>query len=339
MNCCSNCFLDSEIIGFINYNSNNVGNCDFCNSNQVSLVNTKELQGQFTDLFDIYLINKEEGLPSIEVFQNDWNIFKISDSNTINALVTSIIDDLETIYTEKLNSKLSLSISKETQDLINDWNSFKKEIKEENRFFFKNNVELKEIEETLPFRTYNKGKIFYRSRICDTEQGFKAELMGKPPKKITRSGRANPQGIPYLYLAQSIDTTLYESRSTFLDYVSVGEFKLKENIKVITLRTTYQVSPFVDDFSLEKYIKNKPFIDVLEHDLAKPLRRNDNELDYLPTQYLCKYIKSLGYDGVEYGSAMHQEGINIVIFNDSKVECINTMVYEVSQIDIKSNKV
>ena len=78
-------------------------------------------------------------------------------------------------------------------------------------------------------------------------------------------------------------------------------------------------------------------MDLLETELSKPLRRLDNELDYLPTQYLCEYIKHLGYDGVEYGSSLHENGINLVIFDETKLECITTKVHEISKINIESD--
>ena len=68
--------------------------------------------------------------------------------------------------------------------------------------------------------------------------------------------------------------------------------------------------------------------------MAQPLRRFDSELDYLPTQYICEYIKFIGFDGVEYGSAMNKGGINIAIFDDSKFECVDLEVVEIKKIEI-----
>ncbi len=76
----------------------------------------------------------------------------------------------------------------------------------------------------------------------------------------------------------------------------------------------------------------KQFISLLESDLIRPLRRHDSELDYLPTQYLCEFIKSLNYDGVEYSSSLNPDGFNIALFNDDKIECISANLYEVSKI-------
>ena len=337
MNCCAECFLDIELKGFVNSNSNSFGKCDFCETENTALVNTPELQDQLTSLLDVYSVS-EKGRGVEKALQDDWNIFKIKDSDKIKELIIAVVNGFDD-YRPLLNSLIAISIPSETTELIENWESFKEEIKKENRFFIKNRADLESIGETLPVRKYSKGKIFFRSRISNGEKGYTKEKMGKPPYDLSKSGRANPKGISYLYVAQSMDTTFYEARATFLDYVTIADFKLLRDLNVITLRTTFQVSPFLEDFSIEKYLKNKTFIDMLESELSKPLRRNDNELDYIPTQYLCEYIKHLDFDGVEYGSSLDENGINIVFFNDSNLECISTKVYEVSKINIKSKEV
>lgn len=35
----------------------------------------------------------------------------------------------------------------------------------------------------------------------------------------------------------------------------------------------------------------------LSKEIAKPLRRSDSTLEYLPTQYISEFVKSQGYDG------------------------------------------
>ena len=335
MNCCTGCFLDVELKGFINYNSNENGNCDFCNNHDKPLVNVLELEAMLITVLDIYQIDNDEGTPIDKALQDDWSIFNLASNTNVSKLVGSICEGLDEEYQELLVNQVKMKVLDETKELLENWESFKEEIKRENRFFFNNKANLQTIENILPIRGYSKGKIFYRSRISSSEFGHRVDEMGKPPNNLSKSGRANPKGIPYLYLAQSIQTTMYEARATFLDYVSIGQFMLDESINIISLRTSYQVSPWTD-FSLEDYIKYKPLLDRFENDLAKPLRRQDNELDYLPTQYLCEYFKSLGYDGVEYGSSLHEGGINLVVFNDEKLTCKSVEVHEVSKIEILS---
>jgi len=339
MNCCENCFRDIELKSFIGSNSNETGNCDFCGTENTSLIDCTELQDQFLSLLDIYQINAGEGKNIDEIIQEEWNIFKLEDSQIIKNLLASIVTGLDEEYLTLINSAVKNTVLTEADEYIENWESFKKEIKEVNRFLIQNKADLEVIEEIFPPRSYSRGKIFYRSRICNDENGYPPEKMGKPPKKFAKSGRANPKGIPYLYVAQSKETTFYEARATFLDYAAIGKFKLLANARVIALRSDFQVSPFLEEFSIEKYLKSKPFIELLENELSKPLRRQDDELDYLPTQYLCEYIKHLGYDGVEYGSSLHEGGINIVFFDDTKLECVETKVFEVSKIEIESNEV
>jgi len=163
--------------------------------------------------------------------------------------------------------------------------------------------------------------------------------MGKPPVGLSKSGRANPVGIPYLYISTERETVLYESRATHSDFISIAEFRLiDESMKVLRLRKIDDLSPFMAEEGLEKYLKYRKYLKRLEQELSKPLRRHDDEmLDYLPTQYLCEYVKSLGYDAIEYGSSLHEGGINLAVFDDSKLEIKKVNVYEVTSIKLETN--
>jgi len=76
---------------------------------------------------------------------------------------------------------------------------------------------------------------------------------------------------------------------------------------------------------------------MIGREIAKPLR-NDNLLDYLPTQYVSEYIKSKGYEGIEYRSTLDKDGINIAVFDQELFKCINTTVYIVNGIKYKYNE-
>ena len=69
--------------------------------------------------------------------------------------------------------------------------------------------------------------------------------------------------------------------------------------------------------------------------MIKIMRRSDSDLDYVPTQYITDFVKSIIHDGVpeyagiEYKSVMHREGYNLALFNPELCECIDTDVYKV----------
>ena len=63
-----------------------------------------------------------------------------------------------------------------------------------------------------------------------------------------------------------------------------------------------------------QYAINIEHLKRIAEEISKPIR-NHNTLDYIPTQYISDYIKSKGYDGIEYVSVMSDAGKNLAIFN------------------------
>lgn len=180
-----------------------------------------------------------------------------------------------------------------------------------------------------------KSKKFYRARISDDSKGYPIEKMGNPPNESAKGGRANPNGISYLYLSNEVITTLYEVRASLFDYVTVGTFRLEENISVVNLsRSTYDVFRLAELESLGEVMIHGSFIDKLEQELSKPRRRSDSELDYIPTQYLSELIKSMGFDGIEFKSSLYSDGVNIAIFNPEKFKCLEVKVYDIKDIKL-----
>lgn len=158
--------------------------------------------------------------------------------------------------------------------------------------------------------------------------------MGPPPEAKAKGGRVNPAGISILYLSDSRDTTLYEIRAGVYDYVTVGRFELQKDIEVINLADIDRVSPFIGidyGFDFMQYATNIEHLKMIGQEIAKPLR-NDNALDYLPTQYISDYVRSKGYDGIEYISTMCKNGVNLAVFNKELFKCTETTVYDIKAI-------
>lgn len=160
--------------------------------------------------------------------------------------------------------------------------------------------------------------------------------MGMRPAEKARNGRANPVGIPYLYLASDLETAISEIRPSLKDKVTVGRFKLLEPFSIIDLRN---VSPFrfVEDEDFEKLFSMIGYLNKLGTDLSKPVNPKAAELEYLPTQYLCEFIKSVGYDGVAYNSSL-AKGYNLAIFREEKLKCTRTELYEIEKTTLLYEK-
>lgn len=334
MFCCSACFKNQEVRSTVEEISQTTGECNYCGASDVKIIDAREIVELFQPVINLYEVSENGDKMLHEVLQLEWDLFNL-DPNTTRNLIFDIFSDVKSLHPDlfKLNVINKTRNHIKTEALINQWESLKKEIVETNRFFLDNVIELELLEKYLrnKSKSYKTGELFFRSRISKLE-GFPCEELGKPPMETATAGRANPQGIPYLYLSTDEKTTLYEARASYFDYVTIGKFRLKEDIKVVKLRTVEILSPFEEDI-FEKLLY-QPFLQGLENDLSKPIRRFESDLDYLPTQYLCEFIKHVGFDGVEYGSAMNKGGINLAIFDDSKFECIDRSIVEVNNIEI-----
>lgn len=350
MNCCINCFESSYINGVI-LNNRNIGDCNYCKSENVSIYPASELNIFFKGIIDLYEIDDDNGLPIEKQIISDFStkVFseKLIDSNNIKELIIDIVQDDLTDYQEIINKKVSLKFqSSDIEEVIIkplslSWDKFSDEIKTVNRFHFVNALDLEKLKSLFIHfgKEIPKGKKFYRARISDSPAGYSVDEMGNPPAHLAKSGRANPNGISYLYIASDIPTTLFEARASLFDYVTVGTFRVEENIKVVNLsRSTYDVFRLAELESLEDVIIHGSFVDKLEQELSKPRRKNDSELDYLPTQYLSELIKSMGFDGIEFKSSLHPNGSNVAIFFPNKLKCLDVHVYDIHNITMEYSK-
>lgn len=362
MLCCSNCFIDTEIKLMINgsdssdnnsllgdkTNNHNVGNCDFCGSKNVYVYDTElggPIEDNFNGLLDIY--TPEYLLPSgfpkdkigliKDILHDRWNIFNLS-ADKIYSLITAICHKKYEDNPELFNAPVGIMQFYDDDYLEKNsilknlhWDDFVKEIKTKNRFH-SSSIKIDKLFVFLQYavKKHLPGEVFYRARICTNEHGYSPDDMGAPPAYKAKGGRVNPEGIGVLYLSDSMETTFYEIRAGKYDYVTVGDFKLNNNIKVIDLEKIDKISPFTN-IDYTQYAINIEHLKKIAEEIAKPVR-NNNELDYIPTQFISDYIKSKGYDGIEYSSVMRGEGKNLALFSSDKLDCVKTRVYDIKSV-------
>lgn len=163
--------------------------------------------------------------------------------------------------------------------------------------------------------------------------------MGSPPSGKRKSGRVNPEGIGVLYLTSDEATALREVRASAFDFVTVGKFRLLKEIKVVNISGLNRISPAVYSSSIESLAANIQTFSDIAKEIAKPLRRNDSSLEYLPTQFITEFIKSRGYAGVSYTSTMGTGGTNIAVFDETLFECESVHVVEINSIEYSYSNV
>jgi len=281
----------------------------------------------------------------------DWDVFYTWDSEIQERLIKAMYPENERDgdcfpflhqYVENEAEYYGIG-QEESEKLIKKWEQFSEEIRKRNRYFTTNILNLSRVKKLLKYleRTFGVGKIFYRARISHDGKRIMKSKMGKTTIEKAQDGRANPKGIPYLYLASSPRTTIAEVRPFINDNVTVGKFKVNKRLKVVDLRRVVIGDPFRYGEDLEEVVDYIHFLHKLGTELSKVINPREAEIEYVPTQYLSEFIKSLGYDGIVYGSSMIQDEaqFNIVIFNDENLKCISTSLHIVTKITHDSQKI
>jgi hypothetical protein len=158
--------------------------------------------------------------------------------------------------------------------------------------------------------------------------------MGAPPRRAVGHGRANPAGIPYLYLGSTPETALSETRPHTGEKASVAEFTIPANLTLLDLRNPRElVSPFEigDEDQIGMLRSDIDFLERLGQELTRPILPQGALIDYVPSQYLCEFIKKCGYAGVIYRSSV-SEGINLALFDPAQAKAIRTRPFIIQQV-------
>lgn len=348
MNCCTSCFTSSYLTNIIQSNKEK-GDCSFCGTENTNIYLAKELLPFFRNIFNLYKVDASSKLSIWDAINDDFEIIETNCLANSESLFKAIAQSEYAEFSNLFENNVSQT-SKELLDIKSNevqsiWDRFKAEIKHKNRFHISraNLIDLDVLETFFNSESFikiiKKGRNFYRCRISN-KTGYENKDMWNPPKKFASSGRANPKGISYLYLGSRIETTFYESRASLFDYASVAEFRLLEDIKILDLRNPeYDIISWSENDSVELFLIYGSFIQTLQEEISLPIRKQDKDLDYIPTQYISEYIKSLGFDGVEYQSSLDKDGYNLAVFNPEKFECIETKVYDINSIKLNYTEI
>ena len=320
--CCTECFHDIEITQFIG-KSHQTGRCGYCRKDNALLIEPEKL----SQLFEPFLGLVQE--------------------NEDGRHLSGILNEIFYIFNDKVRTKenlleeiLGLAITSKRYILTSDftshttaWESFKEELKHQNRFFPKNSLYsslfvireghndgvLFQIMEQLKVE-YDTGEIFYRARVSDDI--LSKEKMGMPPKEYASAGRANPIGISYLYLAENEATCVAEVRPNNTSNIYISSFIPKKKLSIVDLTEPRKKlsSCSFDETRFNTVIEIITLLETLSSELSKPVKPESSSIDYVPTQFLCEFIKSFSNcDGIAFESSFRR-GKNFVFFTDENFQ-------------------
>ena len=299
----------------------------------------------FRGLFEPYM-QSVNGFPLAEQIMSDWDLF--TDNDTAKRVIDEALSwyDLADI---NLHADTLVVYSQNVSESLREWTKLKESIKYSSRFLSDlsplENLGLRDSllnsEEVL--NSFGN-KCFYRARIAkEKDVKFTTKDLGMPSVDKTLAGRANVEGIPYLYLCTEPETCYYEVRAAYLDRVWVGKYQVidGETVRLVNLIPRHRSQQLSVDSEPLVILRNRILMNAISRDLSTPMRRHDKDsMEYLPTQFICEYIRLiLKFDGIMFQSSLKKEGANIVLFKDDKVTCREVKEFEVTKIDIQTASV
>lgn len=323
---CSNCFNDIELQIAVSNESSDFGICEACGQ-EAYVVSIDIFADFFKELLHLFQPARE-GVDIVSLLQKDWDIFV---DGEVGKRIIGYFLSLD-YYGYDLNEKVGYVDA--IKNDISTWDKIKREVREEKRFFanlsYFDGNNMIEANTTIPQDT-----ILYRARVIPSDRTYLTKNdMGCPPRGKATAGRANPLGIPYLYLCKNEETTYYEVRALYLDKLAIGSFKTTRDLNILDFTSALSLYYAYNNstISLSEVIAKQKILQLISSDLSKPLRRYDSELEYVPTQLICEYCKINGIDGICFNSSLHNGGVNVVLFDSSSAECIKVKSREIRDV-------
>jgi RES domain-containing protein len=195
------------------------------------------------------------------------------------------------------------------------------------------------------------GSIYWRARLgCESEEISKIDeeenltvvyeedrpySVGqmKPIPNWQGEGRANPRGIPCLYIATHRDTALAEVRPWIGATLSVAQLKTARDLKVIDCSRNHEKGSLIKVFGNSELSSDDGLWIAIDGAFAKPVSKEAESKEYIPTQIIAEVFKSSGYDGIVYKSLLSPDGFNLALFNLNDADVINCALYQANSIE------
>lgn len=215
-----------------------------------------------------------------------------------------------------------------------NWDYFSQKVKHSLRFFdadgFNRLDELEKLDDFFEdLSTYIiSNEECFRSRIVQDPETLynnpKKEL-GIAPLKFVGHNRFSPSGISYMYLAFDPLTAVSEVRNNDDDIIYTAKFLIDESVQLLNLTNTNfeetsdsRTDPFYEEYDTY-YACGIELLKAFIQNIQNEITEDSKPLEYIPTQILAEFIRLNQYDGFVFDSTKNNNGINIVLFDDTKV--------------------
>ena len=148
--------------------------------------------------------------------------------------------------------------------------------------------------------------------FTDVPEVFSRERM-KPLRDRANEGRANPRGIPHLYLAETSETAVAESRPWVGAMLTVAPLTTNRCLRIVNCHvgsrayTLYLREPTLQEKERDNWRE-------IDRAFSQPVVAAENQASYAATQILTEVFKAAKFDGIRYRSSLGGSA-NVVLFD------------------------
>ena len=188
-------------------------------------------------------------------------------------------------------------------------------------------------------RNYPRGTLLWRAQlghdwVKDRQDSVEFEIPGplspdrmKPLPYAAKEGRANPKGIPCLYLSTDATTAMAEVRPWAGSYISTGQFKTLKDLVLIDCSVEHGRGFLTYFREPAPSLREEAVWLPIDRSFSEPVTTNDSTADYAPTQILADHFRKHGVDGIIYGSSLGT-GLNVVLFDLNTATLLNCCLFK-----------
>lgn len=198
-------------------------------------------------------------------------------------------------------------------------------------------------------KSIDKGQVLWRAQLghdwfprYDNDEFLYDEPTPFSPKRMkplineAKEGRANPKGIPFIYLASNKETAIGEVRPWIGSLISVGAFVVSRALSVVDISEESEEALYYFEEPAPEKREQEVWSDIGKA-FSRPITNTDSNAEYAPTQVLAELFKQNGLDGLVYKSSLGN-GKNIVLFNTNDAELKSCYLYEVQKLNFESSE-